>query len=208
MLPSGFMHCRIAIYLIATIIFINIILSIPTTVRAQTIVPCAASSAVLGSEYVTVNADQAQVNVRTGPNSYHYGKIGILNTYESAPALGRSPGGDWIQISCPGAPGDVGWVYAANLTLTVQNDLPVIDIPALPTPIITSTMDPVLVAEFPIIQPTATRLPTFTPAALQPPPFFTDVPAFRLNRSLSGSVIIGVVIIGMMILLLSFFQKH
>lgn len=208
MLPSDFMQRRIAFYLIASIIFASIMLSTRTMVRAQTIVPCAASTTALGGVYVTVNADQEQVNVRSGPNSYQYGKIGVLYTYESAPALGLSPGGDWIQISCPGAPGDIGWVYAANLTLIAQSDLPVIEIPATSTAIITSTMDPVLAAEFPIIQPTTTRLPTFTPAAPQPPLFYTDAPTHRLNRSLSGSLIIGVIAIGMMALLFSFFQTR
>jgi len=50
-----------------------------------------------------VNADGA--NVRAGPNSVDYEIIGpSLIDGQQVPALGRSPGGDWIQIYYLGVP--------------------------------------------------------------------------------------------------------
>jgi uncharacterized protein YraI len=204
----GFTRRRLAAVLTAGLFAVTLIVSAPTVVRAQEIVSCAASASVLGETYVTVNSDQAQVNVRSGPNSYQYGKIGILLTFESAPALGRSPGGDWIQISCPGAFGGSGWVYAANVTLTASGELSVVNIPATSTPLFTATVDPALAAEFPPIQPTSTRPPTFTPAAPQSPPAFVDTPALPLNGNLQGALIFVAGVLGLAILLLSFFFKR
>ncbi len=179
-----------------------------TIVRAQEVVFCAAAPGGLGAVFVTVNSDQPQVNVRGGPNSYLYGKTGILFTGESAPAIGRSSGGDWIQIACPGAPGNVGWVYAANVTLSAQVELVVIEIPATSTPVITATVDPTLAAAFPLLEPTATRLPTFTPAAPLTVPVFTDMNNPDLSVDVQGSLIIIIGVLGVAILLLSFFIKH
>lgn len=180
----------------------------PTTARAQELVSCAAPASALSEMYVTVNADQAQVNVRSGPNSYLYDKVGILLTFESAPAIGRSPGGDWIQISCPAAYGGSGWVYAANVSLTASAELPVVAIPVTVTPEITSTVDPALAAAFPPVQPTAARLPTFTPAVSQPIPVFTDAPALALQNDLNAVFIIAAVALGAIILLVSFFIRR
>lgn len=199
---------RLASFLTAGLLAAIFSFSTLTTARAQ-VVLCAAPASALSGAYVTVNGDQAQVNVRSGPNSYQYGKIGLLLTYESAPALGRSSGGDWIQVSCPGAPGGAGWVYAANVTLTASGELPVVDIPATATPLFTATVDPVLAAEFPPIAPTTARLPTFTPAAPQTPPAFSDSPALPLNGgSLQGTLIIAVAVLGLAIFILSFFIKR
>ena len=180
----------------------------PTVVRAQGVTSCAASGAALGETYVTVNADQAQVNVRSGPNSYLYGKVGILLTFESAPAIGRSPGGDWIQISCPAAYSGSGWVYAANVSLTASAELPVVAIPVTVTPEVTTTVDPALAAAFPPVQPTTARLATFTPAVSQPIPVFTDAPALPLQNNLNGSLIIAAAALGAVILLISFFIRR
>ena len=179
-----------------------------TVVRAQEVALCAAPASALGSAYVTVNGDQAQVNVRGGPNSYQYGKIGILFTYESAPALGRSPGGDWIQICCPGAAGGAGWVYAANVTLTAPGDLPIIAVAPTSTPLFTATVDVTLAVAFPSIQATPTRLPTFTPAPAQTLPVFTEAANQPLHPQLPASLIIAIFVVGLAILLVSFFIKH
>lgn len=200
------MRRRFASILTSCLLTATLTFSSLTVVRAQEIVSCAA--AALSGAYVTVNSDQAQVNVRSGPNSYLYDKVGILYTYESALALGRSPGGDWIQISCPGAPGGAGWVYAANVTLTAQGELPVAAIPVTATPLITATVDPALAAQFPPVLPTATRLPTFTPAAPQTSPAFTDVPTLPLSGNLNGALIIAVATFGLAILVLSYFFKR
>jgi hypothetical protein len=204
----GFIRRRFASFLTAGLLAAIFAFFTLTTVRAQDVALCAAPASALGGAYVTVNGDQAQVNVRSGPNSYQYGKIGLLLTYESAPALGRSPGGDWIQVSCPGAPGGAGWVYAANVKLTAPGDLPVVDIPITVTPAFTATVDPALAAEFPPVQPTVTRLPTFTPAAPQTLPVFANTPALPLSGNLQGALITVVAVFGLAVLLLSFFFKR
>jgi uncharacterized protein YraI len=105
-----------------------------------------------------------QANVRLGP-SLDYEKVGVLIAGQGAPALGRSPGGDWIQIFYPGVQGNVAWVYAPNVILEAgQQLLPIIEPPPTPTPRVTATIDPTFAAQFNIGTLEATRLPTFTPA--------------------------------------------
>lgn len=207
MFSPGFKKRKTISSLIANVLVIGLFFCIPRSVDAQNIVSCAASAGTLGGAYITVNGDQAQVNVRSGPNSYQYGKVGFLLTYESAPAIGYSTGGDWIQVSCPGAPGGTGWVYSANVTLTAQIELPIIELPATSTPIITSTVDPALAAEFPSVQPTFTRPPTFTPVVPQTPPTFIDVPVSLVSINIPGGLIIGIVIVGVIILFVSYLLK-
>lgn len=204
----GFTRRSPASFLTVGLLAALLVFSTRTIVRAQGVALCAAPANALGGAYVTVNSDQAQVNVRGGPNSYQYDKIGILFTYESAPALGRSPGGDWIQISCPGASGGAGWVYAANVTVTASGELPVVAIPVTATPLVTATVDPALASQFPPVLPTSTRLPTFTPAAPQTLPTFADVSTIPLSGNLNGALIIAVATFGLAILLLSFFFKR
>ena len=104
-----------------------------------------------------------QVNVRLGPST-DYELVGVLIAGQTAPALGRSPGGEWIQIFYAGVPGNVAWVYAPFVVLeTGQRLLPIIEPPPTPTPRITATIDPTLAAQFNLGDAPATRLPTFTP---------------------------------------------
>lgn len=199
---------RLASFLTLAVFTFTFTFSQSTPARAQGLVSCAASAGALGETYVTVNSDQAQVNVRGGPNSYLYDKVGILLTFESAPAIGRSPGGDWIQISCPAAYGGSGWVYAANVSVTASAELPVVAIPVTSTPEITATVDPALAAAFPPLQPTAARLPTFTPAISQPIPVFTDGTSLPIQSNLSGIFIIVAAFLGVAILLVSLFVRR
>ena len=75
-----------------------------------------------------------QVNVRLGPST-DYEKVGVLIAGQTAPALGRSPGGEWIQIFYAGVPGNIAWVYAPFVVLeTGQRLLPIIEPPPTPTP--------------------------------------------------------------------------
>lgn len=53
---------------------------------------------------VTVGAQEDQINVRSGPG-LDFPLVGILVAGQVVPALGRSPGGDWVQIVYPGVPG-------------------------------------------------------------------------------------------------------
>ena len=122
----------------------------------------------------TVNSDNAQINVRTGPNTF-YPEIGVLVAGQQVVAIGRTPGGDWIQIAYPGVAEGVAWIYAGLVTLGPGN-LPVVEPPPTPTPRTTPTVDPTLAAQF-NIQSTPTRLPTFT----APPPL--SIPEFEDDRA-------------------------
>ena len=113
-----------------------------------------------------INLDQ--INVRSGPNTT-YDAIGVLLAGQEVSALGRTPGGLWIQIAYPGVPGGVGWVYAPYVN--VVGDLPIVEPPPTPTPRTTPTIDPTLAAQF-IVEIPPSRLPTFTP----PPPLV--IPSF------------------------------
>jgi hypothetical protein len=122
---------------------------------------------------VTVDQSLQVVHVYAGPSVYDYPSIGVLLGDEKAPALARAKGKeDWIQIRYLGVPGSVAWVYGLDVSLSPGAILPLIDIPATPTPFATPTINPTLEVAY-IGQTTPTRLPTFTP----PPPL--DVPSFR-----------------------------
>lgn len=105
-----------------------------------------------------------QVNVRIGPG-IDYDQVGVLISGQQASALGRSPGGEWIQIAYPGVPGNVAWVYAPFVVLDqAQGMLPIVEPPPTATPRVTATIDPTLAAQFSMSNVPATRLPTYTPA--------------------------------------------
>lgn len=147
-----------------------------------------------------------QVNVRLGP-SIDYEKVGVLVAGQRAPALGRSPGGDWIQIFYPGVPGNVAWVYAPFVTLeTGQRLLPIIEPPPTPTPRVTATIDPTLAAQFNLAEAPPTRLPTFTPASAVVQPTF----ALATEASQGGFppilAILGLTAVGVLGMLISFLR--
>ncbi len=119
---------------------------------------------------VTVRADQDEINVRNGPGT-NYDIVGVLVAGQTAPALGRNTTGSWIQIAYPGVAESVGWVYEGLISLS-SGSLPIIEPPPLPTRA-TPTIDPTLAAQF-IIEPVATRLPTFTPPPPLVIPTYTD----------------------------------
>jgi len=138
---------------------------------------------------ITVTREQDQINVRGGPGT-HYPIVGVLIAGAQVPALGRSEGGQWIQVVYPGGPEGVAWVYSPLVELV--GSLPIIAPPPTPTPLTTPTIDPTLAAQF-IVEVPATRLPTFTP----PPPL--TIPTFPADQPVSGTgrVPMGFVIIGM-----------
>lgn len=113
--------------------------------------------------FITVTYPE-QINVRAGPSSTLYPvPIGVMLPGETAPALGISIGGDWIQIKYLGVPGNIGWIYAPLVNLSPNANLRPVDAPPTPTPLTTATINPTLAAAY-IIENTPTRLPTFTPA--------------------------------------------
>ncbi len=147
--------------------------------------------------------DNPEINVRSGPG-VEYSTIGKLQAGQSVPALGRSTGGDWVQIDFPAGPGGVGWVYAYLVTVT--GDLPVVEPPPTPTPRVTPTIDATLAAQF-IREIPPTRLPTFTPPpALSIPTFMAEDPPANPGGKLVIYVMIGLAVVGMLGVMLSFIR--
>ncbi|MGQ9834066.1 MAG: SH3 domain-containing protein [Candidatus Villigracilaceae bacterium] len=147
--------------------------------------------------FITVSLDQEQINVRAGPNTYMYPAIGVLLAGQSAPAIGRSPGGEWIQILYPGVPGGKGWVYAPLVKISPGANLPIVEPPPTPTPVTTPTIDPTQAAAF-VVPATSTRLPTFTAAPPVVIPTFTETDATAGGGLPMGLLIFGLGFIGVM----------
>lgn len=147
-----------------------------------------------------------QVNVRLGP-SLDYEKVGVLIAGQEAPALGRSPGGDWIQIFYAGVPGNVAWVYAPNVILEAgQRLLPIIEPPPTPTPRVTATIDPTFAAQFNIGTAEATHLPTFTPAGPVARPTFEAATSSGSGGFPPMLAIIGLLVLGLFGTVISFLR--
>lgn len=106
-----------------------------------------------------------RVFVRAGPGVY-YEQVGVLIQGQEAPAVGRSPAGEWIEIIYPGVEGNLAWVYAQLVRLEPASiTLPVVEPPPTPGPRVTATIDPTLAARFSSLAGAIpTRLPTYTPA--------------------------------------------
>jgi hypothetical protein len=139
---------------------------------------------------VTVDQSIPVIRVYAGPGSFDYPPIGVLLGNESAPAIGRARNKeDWIQIRYPGVPGSIGWVYGLYVSLSPGALLPLVDIPATPTPFATPTINPTLEAAF-IGQQTPTRLPTFTPPPPLELPSFSDAPSASATGVPAGLLIV------------------
>ncbi len=200
---------KISIWALLTVGILGLIFSAPAVEQVQAQQPTGSVPTVTGTPSgarITVNADQDFVNVRSGPSSYFYPRVGILVTGQSAPALGRSPGGDWIMIGYIGVPGNVGWVYAPNVSLLAQDYLPIMDAPPTPTPLATPTIDPTLAAAF-IVPETPTRLPTFTPPAPLAIPTFFDESTTNTSRIPMGLAIFVLGFIGLLGALISVVRR-
>jgi hypothetical protein len=157
--------------------------------------------------FITVTTSEPQANVRQGPSSAIFPIVGALPRGATAPALGRSAGGDWIQIEFSGAPGNKGWVYSPLVTLS-PGVLPVVESPPTPVPPPTSTIDPTLAAQF-NIGPTPTRLATFTPApALTRPVYESDVNSVSGAPFSFGTAILVLGLLGAGGLLVSIFTRQ
>ena len=142
------------------------------------------------------------MNVRNGPGTF-YDIIGQIFPGDVFPALGISPGRDWIQISYEGG---VGWVYASYVAVS-GGELQVVESPPTPTPLITNTVDPTLAAQF-HLTPTVTRLPTFTP----PPPMtelsFVESAPVSTSGVPSGIFILILGVFGLIGLVYSFTARR
>lgn len=127
-------------------------------------------------------------NLRAGPGVF-YDLVGIMAPGQEFPALGRSAGGDWVMLEYIGAPDNIAWVYSP-LVIISPGELPIIEPPSTPTPLITGTIDPTLAAQF-ITTPNPTRLATFTPVEPLVLPTYED-----LSRSaLFGQIPMGLIIV-------------
>ena len=153
---------------------------------------------------VTVNQDNEQINVRAGP-SEDYPKVGVLQQGEKVPALGRSVGGDWVQIAYPVVDGGVAWVYAYLVTVS-GGELPVIVPPPTITPKVTPTIDPTLAAQL-IVDIGPTRMPTYTQPGPVDMPTYTQAPQISVAGGLPmGFIIIGLGVVGIFGLIISVFR--
>jgi uncharacterized protein YraI len=196
---------KIGLWILFVLGFVSMLWLFPAWTPAAAQQPTGNIPTVTGTAsgpFITVtNPDGA--NVRAGPSSFDYAAIGFLVPGETAPALGRSPAGEWIKIAYKGAPGGEGWVYAFYVSLS-PGVLPVLEPPPTVTPRTTPTINPTFAAAF-LIQTTPTRLPTFTP----PPPLATInfEPTVRTgSRVPMGFVILGLALIGILGAIISFLR--
>ncbi len=83
------------------------------------------------------------INVRSGPSTVFYPIIGQLQPGDIVPALGVSPGREWVQISFAGGANGVGWIYASFVTIS-GGELQIAEPPPTPTPLVSATIDPTL----------------------------------------------------------------
>ncbi len=150
--------------------------------------------------FITVTYTE-QMNVRGGPGT-SYDILGQIFPGDKLPALGISPGREWIQVAYPNGPGGVGWVYASYVSVS-GGELRIVEPPPTQTPLVTSTFDPTLAAAFDI-QPTQTRMPTFTPPPPLTVPQFTETSTSTGPRFPSGIFVIVLGIVGLIGLLVSF----
>jgi uncharacterized protein YraI len=155
--------------------------------------------------FVTVTYTEP-INVRSGPSTVYYPIVGQLFPGDISPALGVSPGREWVQIVYSDAPGGVGWVYAAYVAVS-GGELRVVEPPPTPTPLATATVDPTLAAAF-NFEPTSTRIPTFTPPPPLSIPQFTDTTVRRPLGIPSGVLVISLALMGAVGLLVSFVLRR
>jgi uncharacterized protein YgiM (DUF1202 family) len=197
-------HPAILTILITLIFLGNLFAPISPAVQALQLT---ATPAAGDGMYITVITEEPQINVRMGPNVSVYPIVGKLPTGSTASALGRSQGGDWIQIEYSGAPDNKGWVYSPLVQVS-PGTLRVVAPPPTPLPPATSTFDPTLVAQFNIV-PTNTRLPTFTPPPSLNVLSFTDATESSSRNSVPlATIIIALAILGSIGFLLSIFFRR
>jgi len=146
------------------------------------------------------------INVRGGPSTVYYPVVGRVNPGDILPALGVSPGREWVQIAYPDAPGGVGWLYANYVSIS-GGELRVVEPPPTQTPIATATINPTFAAAF-IFQPTSTRIPTFTPPPPLEIPQFAEAAVERPSGIAMGLVVIIFILLGGVVFAVSSILKR
>lgn len=159
-----------------------------------------------GDVLVTVTYPE-QINVRSGPSTVFHEIIGNMQSGETAQALGVSPGRDWVQIAFPQGPGGIGWVHTSLISISSGN-LQIIEPPPTPTPRTTPTVDPTLAAAY-VFEPTATRMPTFTPPPTLEVLQFTETPVANPGNGIPmGAFMLGSGILGVLGYLISLVRRR
>ncbi len=158
------------------------------------------------SAYITVTYIEP-INVRSGPGSFDYPIIGSLQPGETAPAIGRSPAGEWIQIVFESASLGKGWVYAPNVTLSPGALLPVVEPPPTKMPDAMLTPNATFEAEL-ITSTTPTRMPTFTSPAPINIPTFQNPSGGIQTQGVSSWLIIVLAMVGIGMYILSKIGKR
>ena len=83
----------------------------------------------------------ASLNLRAGPGT-GYQQVGSVRKDDKLTILGRNPEGTWIKIAAPD--GTEAWVILTYVTINVDlNDIPMAEVPAMPTPAPQPTSAPV-----------------------------------------------------------------
>ena len=72
----------------------------------------------VGALAIVLANEQGFINVRAGPSTVAYDIIGVLVEGSQVPAIGRSPGGDWVEVAYPGVPGGVAWIWSDLVEVT------------------------------------------------------------------------------------------
>ena len=153
------------------------------------------ATATPAGPYVECCLENEFVNVRSGPG-VEYASVGVLVIGQTAEALGRSAGGDWIQIRYTAIQGGVAWVYRYIVReFTLGQVLRIIEPPPTATPRVTPTIDPTFAAQFSSVLPT--RLPTFTPATPPTPVSLTNNGGTAPGGFPPALVIIGLAGVGL-----------
>jgi hypothetical protein len=155
--------------------------------------------------HVTVYSDQTFIDVYAGPSSYDYEGIGVMAAGTSAPALGFSQDGNWIEIVYLGVQSGVGWVYAPFVSIT-PGSLPKLNAPPTAVPQTTPTLNPTFVAAYGL-QVVPTRLPTYTPPIpLKLPTFAPN--SVSVSRVPYGLIILFLALIGILGAVISFLRGN
>ena len=160
----------------------------------------------VGAIAIVRDNEQGFVNVRSGPSSVYFDIVGVLVEGSEVPALGRSPGGEWIKIAYPGVTGGVAWIWVD--LVDIRGNLPIVELPPTPTPRTTATIDPTLAAQF-LVEIPPTRLPTFTVPGPVIRPTYTQEPALGApGRVPMGLILIVMTVLGLFGALISFLGRR